>query len=376
MKKVLMLTNVASMIVQFNMRNIKLFQQSGYKVYVACNFEEGNTCNKEVIDKLKNELNRIDVNYYQVDFGRNIQNPSVFIKAYEQTKYIVKQEKFDVIFCQSTLAGIIGRILGYKYNCKVIYIVHGFQFYPGASKIRWLTFYTVEKYLSKKTDCLILTNYDDFTIAKRSFKAHNIFYVQGVGIELEKYKRNEINGKKIRKELGFSDDDFVLFSAGELSERKNHRIVMDIIKQLNNSKIKYIICGIGALENDYKAFIQKNGLEKQIYLLGYREDLVDIYSAANLFIFPSFYEGLPVSLMIAMATKTPIVCSKIRGNTDLIDDNLYMFDPHSQDSIKKTMLNAIECKNLDIVQTNYNKVLNFSDKAVDKRMLDIIKNIQ
>ena len=91
MKKVLMLTNVASMIVQFNMRNIKLFQQSGYKVYVACNFEEGNTCNKEVIDKLKNELNRIDVNYYQVDFGRNIQNPSVFIKAYEQTKYIVKQ---------------------------------------------------------------------------------------------------------------------------------------------------------------------------------------------------------------------------------------------------------------------------------------------
>ena len=58
------------------------------------------------------------------------------------------QEKYDVIFCQSTIAGVAGRWYGKKYHCKVIYIAHGFQFYEGASKIRWAVFYHIEKILN------------------------------------------------------------------------------------------------------------------------------------------------------------------------------------------------------------------------------------
>ena len=73
-KRVLLLASVASMIDQFNMDNIKILQQLGYQVDVACNFLEGNTCSNEKIQNLKETLNLLSVNYYQIDFTRNVTN--------------------------------------------------------------------------------------------------------------------------------------------------------------------------------------------------------------------------------------------------------------------------------------------------------------
>ena len=71
-EKVLILASVASMIDQFNIPNIKLLQNIGYEVHVACNFESGNTCSFEKIQKLKEYLNELSVKYYQINFERNI----------------------------------------------------------------------------------------------------------------------------------------------------------------------------------------------------------------------------------------------------------------------------------------------------------------
>ena len=62
-------------------------------------------------------------------------------------------------------------------------------------------------------------------------------------------------------------------------------------------------------------------MEEQIRFLGYRKDVLEIYKIADLFVFPSLREGLPVALIEAMASGLAVVCSDIRGNRDLIKDN-------------------------------------------------------
>ena len=211
-----------------------------------------------------------------------------------------------------------------KKGTKVFYTAHGFHFYDGAPLVNWLTYYPVEKWLATKTDVLITINKEDYRRAKKNFKAGKVVYVPGVGIDLSKFESKPFIREKKRKELGLKEDDIVLLSVGELIERKNHRVVLEAIAGLKDmpfyDRLQYIICGIGALEDELKELCKTLGTSDHVHFLGYRNDISDICNAADIFVFMSHQEGLPVALMEAMACGLPAICSRIRGNTDLISD--------------------------------------------------------
>ena len=110
MKKALVLASVASMIDQFNVPNINLLIDIGYKVDVACNFVEGSTCSDEKIKQLKAKLKKMGVNCYQIDFARNVLKVSQNLKAYRQTRKIVKEGNYDLIHSHSPIGGLLSRI--------------------------------------------------------------------------------------------------------------------------------------------------------------------------------------------------------------------------------------------------------------------------
>lgn len=373
-KKILVMANVASMIVQFNMRNLKILQALQFDVEVACNFKEGNTCTDEILEELKAKLDEKGIQYHQIDFARGLSNIKEQLISFKQVNSLVKEKKYDVIFVQSTVAGIAARRVGKKFGCKVIYIAHGFQFYEGAPKSRWIIFYNLEKKLSKQTDTLILTNKDDYRLAKKYFHAKEILFVPGVGVDINAFELDDsFERDEERKARGIEADDFVIFSAGELSERKNHRIVMKIIYEMNDPHIKYLICGIGPLENEYKNLIKAWGMEKQIILLGYQKNLKSIYGISDLFILPSINEGLPVCLLMSIASKVPSICSDIRGNHELVKNQCYLFSPTDSKMIKKTIRYAMEHDNSKIVEQNNINLQKYDSKNVDKMMKKIFR---
>lgn len=112
----------------------------------------------------------------------------------------------------------------------------------------------------------------------------------------------------------------VLLSVGELNENKNHQVVIRVLEQLKNLNIHYIIVGQGVLFTKLKLLAKNLGILEQIHLLGYRNDVTEIYQMADIFVFPSKREGLSVALMEAMASGLPAICGNIRGNRDLIKD--------------------------------------------------------
>ena len=111
-----------------------------------------------------------------------------------------------------------------------------------------------------------------------------------------------------------------------MDSQKNHEVVIKAMSELKKKgklgQIEYVICGRGAYAEYLEALAEKLGMMDHIHFLGYRNDISDICKCVDLFLFMSHQEGLPVALMEAMACGLPAICLNIRGNTDLIENNV------------------------------------------------------
>lgn len=337
--KLLFISNIAAYKVgSFSMASIMAAKVMGMDFHLAANFKNSNS------EQMQKDEKEYGICLHQIDFHRNplsIAN----IKAYRQLCELIKEEQIDVIHCNTPIGGILGRIAGTKYKVKsIIYQVHGFHFYKGAPAINWLFFYPVERLLALLTNAIITINKEDYTRAKH-FKLKskgNVYYVPGVGIDLDNYScadKNNIRAEK-RKELKIESDDVVIVSVGELNKNKNNTIVLDAISQIENSKIKYCICGVGEEEENLRKQVHDLNLEDRVLFLGYRKDVIDILFASDIFIMSSFREGLSRSIMEAKAAGLICIVSDIRGNRDLIDRSELGFLCNPKDS--NAFANAIE----------------------------------
>lgn len=307
MKKVLFVASVPGHIIAFHLPYLKWLKENGYQVHIAV---QGNReipyCDKK----------------YDLPFERSPLKKNN-IKAYLKLKKIMKVNEYDIIHCHTPVASILTRLAARnsrkKKGTKVIYTAHGFHFFKGAPLINWLIYYPLEKLMAHYTDVLITINHEDYERAKR-FKAKQIKYIPGVGIDLKKFDLPQLNRDEKRKELGLSSDDIVLLSVGELNKNKNHEIIIRALAQIENKDIKYCIAGIGSRQEYLVDLARRLHVETKVKFLGHRPDIAEVYQCVDIFCFPSLREGLPVSLMEAMASGLPCIASRIRGNTDLMRD--------------------------------------------------------
>lgn len=299
-------------------------------------------------------------------------------KAVRQIENIVKNGNYEIVHCHTPIAAVCTRIAcrnARKRGTRVIYTAHGFHFYKGAPLKNWIIYYPVEKLCSRWTDVLITINAEDYELAKRKMKAKRVEYVPGVGIDLEKFAPDMLSAEQkvsIRRSLGLVEDDKMLLSVGELIPRKNHESVIRALARLNDASIKYYICGRGELQQYLQELINNLNLTDSVKMLGFRRDISDLCQCADLFVFPSLQEGLPVALMEAIATKTPVICSNIRGNTDLVGDSP-LFDPKDIESIRKKIQEYLITDHEKEVSENYCRLKNFDTVEVIKIMSGIYK---
>lgn len=373
MKRVLMLASVASMIDQFNMPNIALLQKLGYEVDVACNFIEGNTCSDERVAELKQKLQDMHVRCFQIDFARNIKHMGQNMRALRQVEGLMKQNGYAFCHCHSPIGGVVARIAGHRTRTKVIYTAHGFHFYQGAPVMNWLVYYPVEKMLSRWTDVLITINHEDYKLAKKKFKMKKLTYVPGIGIDTQREGLSQKEKEEKRKELGIPQDAFLITNAAEFTPNKNQKTVIEAIEQLHNPNIYFVMCGIGEKKAELEQYVKEHGLEEHIRFVGFRNDLHEILQTSDCFVLSSFREGLSVALMEAMAEGLPVVCSRIRGNVDLIKDGKggILVSPRNKEDYEAAFRKLYEMKHKELAdfqrmgQINAEKVQGFGRKAVE-----------
>ena len=267
---------------------------------------------------------------YTVPFHRNPLHPDN-LKAERQLIDLIEENRYDIISCHSPTAGFFGRKAARNFDMKVIYTAHGFHFWKGSPMINRLAYKNMERLAAHWTDVLVAINPEDYEAAKtfRYKKNGGPVYIPGVGVDVKAIQAGKEEKSVIRKELGIDANAFVLYSIGELIPRKNHRFVIDALKNdfLVDPSLHYVIAGSGKLTEELGAYLRKNGLEKQVHLLGFREDARRLLYGMDVFVFPSLQEGLPVAVMEAMAAGLPVIAADIRGSHDLIrsGENGYLY---------------------------------------------------
>ena len=294
---------------------LEVANEFGYEVYLGTN--------RKYAEKVKTDL-PFDVKLYDEYTYRSILNLKDNHQAYKNLMQLLSKGEFEVIHCNTPVGGLIGRICGKKKKIKkVIYTAHGFHFYKGAPLLNNTVFKLAERIMAHWTDAIITMNKEDYEAAKKFKLRKNgkVFFCHGVGINLEQYNNITVDINKKRKELELNNDDIVLISMGDLVLRKNYGLALNVVASCKNPKLKYLICGEGPELDNLKEQAKNLNIEKQVMFLGYRNDIKELLKISDIFLFTSKQEGLPRSLMEAMAIGLPCVVSKIRGNVDLIEND-------------------------------------------------------
>jgi len=366
MKQVLITAAIKSHIALFHCNLAAMLREKGYEVHAAA----GN----DLTDKSGLSIKNMD-QVFEVCFSRSPYSMKN-VAAYWQLKQIISENSYDIIHCNTPMGGILTRLAARKlrkHGVKVIYTAHGFHFFKGAPLLNWLLYYTAERWMARYTDVLITINKEDYARAK-NFKAGKVEYIPGVGIDIDKINQVTVDREQKRKELGVPPEAVVLLSIGELIRRKNQEVLLRAFATVDRKDIHLVICGCGVLEGFLKELSAELHIEDRVHFLGFRSDVIEICKISDIFVFPSLHEGLPVALMEAMACGLPVVCSRIRGNVDLIEDGVggYLYPTSDVNSLvgalgvlleDSTLRNQMGAQNLEAVKSF--SLINILDQMSD-----------
>ena len=263
---------------------------------------------------------------YNIDFGRTPFKLSNIL-AYFSLRKIFKENKYDVIYCNTPVVGFITRLASIKSRPKgfrIIYSAHGYSFYKGNNTIKNKIFIFLEKIMSRYTDVVITMNNEDFQNSKKYKLGSSIVAVNGVGIDINRFNRVLLEEKmNLRRKFSFNEEDFILIYPAEFTLRKNQKLLLLILKDLVGKiqNIKLLLVGRGELLVQNKQIAIDLGISDYVEFLDYRNDIDELLKMSDLLVSTSISEGLPINVQEALACGIPVVASKIRGHIDLIVDN-------------------------------------------------------
>ncbi|TNJ59756.1 glycosyltransferase family 4 protein [Paenibacillus hemerocallicola] len=343
LRKILFCASTASHIRNFHLPYLQLLKEQGNDIWVAANLN------------MNDDIPFID-NIVNMPFEKklfSIKNFSLIFSVY----YLLKRERFDLIILHTTLASIVVRLAVLlrffdKKRPKVCYTCHGYLFNE-KDKFKW-AFLVPEKLCAQVTDVLMVMNREDHKIAiKHHLYLKKLHYINGMGFDTSKFFQFSAEKQTMkRQEMMFNNEDFLLIYAAEFSKRKNHFFLINLFAQISAeiAHAHLLLAGNGSLMEECKSLANELGLQDRVHFLGYTRDMENLYPICDMAITTSLSEGLPFNVMEAMACGLPIVASRIKGHTDLVDDGEtgYLCEINNQNEFQSAIIKIHKNRSLRV----------------------------
>lgn len=245
---------------------------------------------------------------------------------------ILRKEKPDLIHTHGKGPGLYGRFISIFLNIPTVHTFHGFHYEDLSTFIKWIHL-TVETFLS------IFTNHHIFVSAGEKNKARILKFINEEnstviynGVDYEYLRNLPITRNKALTLSGVENwkQKKILGTISRLSPEKGILILLEafskLIKDMPDLRL-IIVGGYPEEHKDYylrvKNFIDKENLTDYICILGYRQDAVKLLKCFDFYISPSLSEGLPISMLEAIASEIPAVATDIAGNKDILCNSTF-----------------------------------------------------
>ncbi|MFH1755308.1 MAG: glycosyltransferase family 4 protein [Candidatus Latescibacterota bacterium] len=247
---------------------------------------------------------------------------------------LMVREKFDVVHAHTPIASLIGRFAARLCAVPlVLYTAHGFYFHERMKPLTRRMFVGLEKLGGMFTDHIFTVSGEDFqsAVSLNIIRKDKVEHC-GNGVNLDRFNPARFAGERadIRRRLGIADSRPVVSIVGRLVREKGYIELVEAVRFIVQTVPDVLVLVIGgALQSDYddashdimKA-VEDKGLEDNFLFLSFRADVDELLYASDLFTLPSYREGLPVSVMEAMAMELPVVATNIRGSREAVRDGL------------------------------------------------------
>lgn len=252
-------------------------------------------------------------------------NPIQDIIALFKLISILKRNKYDIVHTHGSKTGFIGRLAAaYCRVPRILYSVHGWGLKAETSFSRSLL-RLIEKVIALCTDKILFVTKSDMKEAF-SYKIgrQTQYYLTGFGTNLEPFLNYDRQRSiQIRKELNLENQRIVGI-VGRVSPQKNPigfiNIAQEVLKVKND--VVFLFVGGGELLGKMRDIVRDLNLTKKIIFLGVRKDIPEILANFDIFILPSLWEGLPLSLIEAMAMSKPVIVHKVDGIEEFIKNGI------------------------------------------------------
>jgi glycosyltransferase involved in cell wall biosynthesis len=294
----------------------KGFRNNGQDVSVA--FGEGNYLPEELIKE--------KIPFFIIKSLKRSKNPFKIIHYIFELKKLINNENFDVIHFNSTntLPGVISIKLS-KNKPRTVFTIHGLSVMDPNYKTSFIlkSFFRIyfKFFLSfiNKTVFVSKDNFNEFI--RQGIKKENIIIYYGLDLKSDyffdrKNARIEL-GKLVNKNL---EGVYLIGSIGRLAEQKNYNFIiknwLELKKERNDAEL--LIIGEGPERDKYENMIKEFNIVNDILLPGEIKDASRLLKGFDLFVLPSAYEGLPISLVEVIFSGIPVLASDVGGNREII----------------------------------------------------------
>ena len=318
--KVLQVSTLDVTVKSFLLPFIDRLTDEGYDVHVACS---GGRCVPEI------EAHGVTV--HAIPIERRIRPVSV-VRALWSLYRLMKKEHFDIVHVHTPIAATLGRISAWAAGVPVvIYTVHGFYFHEYTTKRTRQLVILTERLLARITDLVLTVSQEDAVTAvnERICDREKLLWVSN-GVDTRRFSPRA-NPAGARETLGLGSRDKLVCFIGRLVREKG---VLDLIEAMRLvakaiPDAKLLLVG-DALDSDrdqktkniVAELLEQDDIKSHVLLAGYLEDIPRVLAACDVFVLPSYREGMPITVIEAMAAGKPVIATNIRGCREEVVPNL------------------------------------------------------
>ncbi len=299
-------------------------RESGYTVEASCS--KGNFSNK---------ISERGFEVYDIPISRNL-NFFKHILSVGKLLNLMRSKKYDIVHVHTPIGAFIGRIAAKLAGIPiVIYTIHGFYFHENMTPFKRNIVVFIEKVLSRWTTFAFSQSAEDTNLAveKHIFPSEKILTI-GNGVDINFFKREVLSDDQFAKKRASFDipvDGIVVTCVARMNKEKG---IFDLLRaaetviRMDRSVHFLFVGGIfkgnepnAISEKFIKDYFRENPSHSQfIRFLGTRTDIKNILSISDIFVLPSYREGMPRSIIEAMAMELPVIATNIRGSREEVVD--------------------------------------------------------
>ncbi|MGE0415504.1 MAG: glycosyltransferase family 4 protein [Acetobacteraceae bacterium] len=305
--KVVELTNVDFSLRQFLLPLMRGIRERGHEVVGVC--AEG-----DLLQEVRAEGFRV----VAIPFERRL-SPMAHIAAFRELVALFRREKPDLVHAHMPISGFLARLAARVAGVpRVAYTCHGYLFNQDCSLPLKAVSYVMEVIGGALTDIYLTVQGKEAADARRLFISRRAVPVWN-GRDPAIYRPDPDARRRIRAALGTPPDRVVIVAVSRLVRDKGYPELADAMRALPEAELWVVGERLESDRGDDMAALLDNaGLGDRLRRLGYRRDVPAILAAADIFVLPSYFEAMPMSVIEAMLSGLPVVASDINGTREQV----------------------------------------------------------